>query len=505
MKKIENFIAKSTLVVLGSFLLYHFRERMLYELQHLINWDSPVYFAVGRGILNGLVPYQDLFETKPPGMFIVSMISLFFTNSTYLTNVFQALVLGLIPVSCVYAAYKWNTHRSTSDKWTLVLLSLNVSLLFTLYVAERSGEFQTESFGAAFVLLYMVSTRRKFDKNISLAIFVPAIFLGLAIGFKEPFLLVALTAIIILNPGDAKQIFRKFVVPLFIAATIGISICQILGWWQPYFLIYLPTLISFNYGEKNAILRVLQFKKLWQDVYAFNPAIPLIITLSMIYFCFRESMTKRIARNIGMVVFSIIMASFIVSLGRFYYNHHYAFVVPIWLAFFFVYLEYPSIPVLPRFLPVVFILLTIITIYFWPRIDLKGRALGSHYSRIAVEAHAKYLDAVLDQCSIDRYLFVGTNGPKVFGFTKHSPLGPGFFILPVFFTPQGAFFMKTLTHQIENAEILVLDSFEKHLEGPVRELTRLVKLNFHSKPFACAENIKNTTGFRILYKKGVNK
>src|SRR4051794_25138269 len=50
--------------------------RLLYELQVPVHGDSAIYFTIGRGIVHGLVPYRDLFETKPPGVFLLAALSL---------------------------------------------------------------------------------------------------------------------------------------------------------------------------------------------------------------------------------------------------------------------------------------------------------------------------------------------------------------------------------------------------------------------------------------------
>lgn len=54
--------------------------------------DVLLYFAAGRGILNGLSPYIDIFETKPPGMFLLSALSLRVTGDERLLGFFLLYV-----------------------------------------------------------------------------------------------------------------------------------------------------------------------------------------------------------------------------------------------------------------------------------------------------------------------------------------------------------------------------------------------------------------------------
>jgi len=66
-------------VLAFPFVVYAFAElciRINCELSGAYQlWDSPAYYAVGRGILNGIAPWSGLLEIKPPGIFLVSAIS----------------------------------------------------------------------------------------------------------------------------------------------------------------------------------------------------------------------------------------------------------------------------------------------------------------------------------------------------------------------------------------------------------------------------------------------
>ena len=128
--------------------------RLLYELEGAYTGDSTMYWAMGRGILNGLVPYIDLYENKPPGIFLVSAASIFLTGGPYLGNILQALILAIIPV--LFAAFTWMHLSKRTFQFRIIVTgaALLTGMLFTLFLAERSGEFQVESFGAFFGILY---------------------------------------------------------------------------------------------------------------------------------------------------------------------------------------------------------------------------------------------------------------------------------------------------------------------------------------------------------------
>ena len=54
------------LVALGGLVAH-----VVFELSGVLHGDAMIFQTVGRGILNGIKPYSGLFETKPPGIFLM--------------------------------------------------------------------------------------------------------------------------------------------------------------------------------------------------------------------------------------------------------------------------------------------------------------------------------------------------------------------------------------------------------------------------------------------------
>src|SRR4051812_43685219 len=78
-----------------------------------IGGDASVYLAVGRGILNGLAPYRDLFEIKPPGMFWLAGLSLALGGDERLAVFLQVVVLAAVPLLLVAVSL----HRLRRQGW----------------------------------------------------------------------------------------------------------------------------------------------------------------------------------------------------------------------------------------------------------------------------------------------------------------------------------------------------------------------------------------------------
>src|SRR4051794_16159625 len=79
-------------------------QRMYVETQTTIQGDAMTYMAAGRGLLNGLIPYQDLFETKPPGMFFIAALSIATTGGEQLAWILQLVIFAATPLLIVALA-----------------------------------------------------------------------------------------------------------------------------------------------------------------------------------------------------------------------------------------------------------------------------------------------------------------------------------------------------------------------------------------------------------------
>jgi 4-amino-4-deoxy-L-arabinose transferase-like glycosyltransferase len=61
--------------------------RLGYELHEIANWDTGMYYTIGKGLAHGITPYSGLYENKPPMIFLLSAISYKLTSGYYLVNI----------------------------------------------------------------------------------------------------------------------------------------------------------------------------------------------------------------------------------------------------------------------------------------------------------------------------------------------------------------------------------------------------------------------------------
>ena len=83
--------------------------RISYEGQEIGNWDTYLYYTVGHALKEGKIPYADMYENKPPMIFLLASLSYNFTGGYRLVNFFSAfafLTILLIPLLFVVLIWK---------------------------------------------------------------------------------------------------------------------------------------------------------------------------------------------------------------------------------------------------------------------------------------------------------------------------------------------------------------------------------------------------------------
>ncbi len=136
-----NKISAIILFLLFCFIFQYFCRMLLYELSGVFNaYDTNIYWAVGRGIVNGIPPYAGLFEIKPPGIFVLSALSFYFFDSPILTHIAQVFVLLIIAIIPLLAYILHSKEKSMFG----VAFSVLLGMLLALYCDERSGQVEAE-------------------------------------------------------------------------------------------------------------------------------------------------------------------------------------------------------------------------------------------------------------------------------------------------------------------------------------------------------------------------
>lgn len=479
--------------------------RLLFELQAPQTADSSIYWAVGQGILNGLTPYRDLFETKPPGIFLVSSLSLWLTGGVLLGAVLQTIAIACI-VPLMMLAVREQRHVRESRAFALLSAGLLGGIL-ALYSAERSGAFQVESFGAAFACLALwgVERAKRTHDDLASVLMIAGAF-G-AVGMKEPFALSVLAGILLLSPSVGRAA-RHAVLAFGVTAFLGVALLGVLGYLEPYVGVYLREMFGNHVVSAGSPLdRMLRIELLARDLWSFSPAVTVALGMAWILglsltFLAAPSWGKRadvIVRN-GL---ALLLISAAVGMGGAYYNHHFVFAVPGYAAACIVFLQNAerlkrhSVRTTARGMLAALCLFGSVSSTHLPyEAEL---AWQENEARMMKEA-AAMIDDVLSSCGEERYLFVGGNGSQPYALTKHSPLGPVFFQYDYFLDGARPAFSDAFEDSVRRARIAVMQTApEPYLSEHARAL---LHEEFTEEPPPCAAGKRLQSNHRLLFRKG---
>ena len=469
---------------------WEFAELLRYEAHpaaHLT--DGLIFTAVGRGILNGLEPYRDLFEVKPPGMFLLSALSLAFSHGLALANLLQAAVeLGAIAAIILTVIV---LLRHLEPKRWLLVLGVSYALLLVSYLITRSGGFVTESFGAFFLLAYIALVALWRNPKSILFQLLSAACLAAAIGLKEPFVLVAFIAAVLLT-ARWKDLLWTFALPLLLALIGGTIFMAATGLLEPYWNVYLPEMMGGRlmiYRQPHWIIAFLPHYLLL-DQWHFSPWFALTTLLlwlgtvigtlnaweyprrlagiGIILACFvgllllqREILFYGLthgysyeqlflpvytlfplywlilwwrARTLFPILFlsihTLYGAVLAVGIGGFL-SQQYGFSVPVFAAILIVFIrlaitQWDQARI--RLFTGALVLLALLGLVLLPTPDYDARIAERVEAERQATQRAETVDTLLDRCGEERYVLM-SDGLIPYAYTKHSPAGPAFTIL----------------------------------------------------------------------------
>ncbi len=243
-----------------------------------LSGDARIYHTVGKGLLSGYALYGDLFETKPPGVFVLHVLSLVTTGGPAFMNIIEVLssvaTAGLASILVLQKVWKAQDNRRVS----LILLSITLALIFAIHLASRTFGGRAEAFGVPFVLLSLAGmtwTTVRFTKT-KLAII--ALGIAGALGMKEPFLLSIIAAALLIIPFHRWP--RDVLLPLLIALLAGAFLLLCAGWFGSYTSLYLPEMLVQHSSQADPLwMRMLLIELLRDDLHETAPQLPLLAGL----------------------------------------------------------------------------------------------------------------------------------------------------------------------------------------------------------------------------------
>ena len=261
--------------------LFDFLSTLLIQISTAMFGDTLTYFALGRALLKGFTLYKDIYDTKPPGIFLLAAASLAFTRNELLANIAQAFAFLFVAL-CV-TALAWNEAQSASKtiRRSILLLGFFLGIVLAQYTALRSGgNVQTEPIGAAACLAYALLLARDAEHFRLRHVLLATLCMTLAVGLKEPFILILCAEALLFCPS-IRSFFRAFLLPSFLTAIVGILALQALGALHAYCTLSLPELLfgKYTFAHISPWIGAFNFLPIVFDFWKFSPALLCLVAM----------------------------------------------------------------------------------------------------------------------------------------------------------------------------------------------------------------------------------
>lgn len=462
------------------------------EMNHAFNYDSPLYWTVGKGMLNGIKPYSGLYENKPVGIFLISALSFALTDDITICNLFSFLCLMIIaftPVLCILTYCKQTGVIKNKHKTLLyTYLALVLGLLLMKYCEFRGGAFQTESMGTAFVGLYFWAImhihwergEKCSKKQLIIWSIIAGFFVMCGVMFKEPFVLLSVAGSLFMV-SSVRDFISKTVIPTFIGGVLTLGLLLLCGVLPEYFTIYLKNMFGNHltvYG--SPFFRMLQFDKLAIDLEKFSTIFSIIIVLGIIILLLNIVFNKKVSSKVRLwrliaFVFALFSASFAVGLGGQYFSHHYIFAAPFYMILIILSCQMvmdwsgsrlENTLTIPHVFSITYntiILpsLALLVLFLPLNQNLKNSNAFNISTYTIISQDAAYVDALLDYYGVDTYQYLGFNSPvrsTFYSLTRHSPKGPVFVQDGYNFEDENTWFSQNLLKQLSEVDIVIVSS-----------------------------------------------
>jgi len=432
-------VVAAYLARLGIALWYRFPE---------MHKDSLVFFTVGRGILNGIMPWTGIFEFKPPMIFFISAFSLVTTDG-YRGAQFLGATLPLLPVMLALFA---------KDKlWTF--LSASAVMLF---VVDTTMNVSVEAFGAIFACSYVVvmlwETKWKY--------LVASVFAAAAVLTKEPIAFGILAASLALYP---KVSVKECLYVLVGSVALWFAVMGSLGYLDAYFNFYIPNTFLGRVGNSLPVLTGFQ---VWRILPMFSSLVFVLLILTSL-------------RLSWLILPAVFIATFAAGVA---YDDPFRSIDIVAICCLFLALILHKNK------------LNTVVIAILPLVAF-GAAAGTKWDGTQEKKNAQYIDQILDDCGVERYMHFGRSKSFTISSMKHSPMGSAVFLAD--YSAQLPDFVNSYSESVSKAEIILFERPEKLMGSEYFVYSLLqneIEENFTTEPWACGKKFV-TEEYALLYRK----
>ena len=478
LKNLTIFILSFSIIIPSC---YFFYLRFGYNLKFPIVYDAFFYTIIGRGIANGFLPYIDMFDIKPIGIYILHFLSYKLTDTLILSQLFHIFcytTLFLFPLMFIKFVIK--PHQNSMFLYSI---TIGISSLFITYVDLKGGRLLPELFGVFFSCLYIYFLNTNYYKHHPrLFYIVQGALMSLACNFKEPFLLAILSSCIIFS-NTIKDFSRKFIIPFILACIISVSFLLSLKILFPYLeYLYYMIFIHANIDKHTIFQRAFyDINNIFNTLNSYSHFLGSIFLLLLIFPIFnimcnhypiKNKIKNSILKSVKQIIVLYIATMGVRTSGIYYYQHN-SFAVPFIFSLLLYFLKNINLRKCYHVYYTLFIQIVLIgTIYHYPTLSIIDPSDDMFYdSKLASEA--AYIDNVLNKIDEKTYTYIGGMGFHLWGYTKHSPKGKYAVQVDNWNADKLPYFYEDIIENVEEAKLIVFSSYKneklKNIIDPILE------------------------------------
>lgn len=459
-RRIEYVVLCVVIILGASRGMYHLGLLLMHEITNMSygSGDQAIFFGVGRAMLNGYLPYLDFFESKPPGIFLLTALSLQFSDGALLARIFQSIAIALIPLTLILPL--WKEHVTNRLIGTGFALLFGIAL--AVYTETYAGNLQTESFGAIFGLLYMAFLAILPRPYSRASIVILGASLLFSILFKEPFLFSTL-AVALLLLRTKTDLVRGLLLPLVTGGVMGCMLLLLLGLLPVYIQIYVPYMVF----EHSAFTEELHKEIVTVPVkfagFSLIPVVKHLATapylLASITFLWGLMIVQiRSLQSFILLACVMFLTLFSINVGG-TLGHQAVSAVPIYGAM--------ALWILKNTKNYNFIIFGTVFLAFGFIVNPLPVQGSSVYMEAdnALQKAAMTIDTVLHSCGYDRYMNISVTD-QVYAYTKHSPLPVGLIAERMLPKLSVALFDKQIHESLQKADVILIrngDIFSRNM------------------------------------------
>ena len=318
-KLFNNFLFFSVFLLFTIFIRYHTSS---YE---VITWDEATYIIAGREILMGFLPYESLYEMKPPLLYYLYSIPLLFSQSLEAVRLYGILNIA---ISSFLIFYVLKDH---TKKYQSILAALSFASIMNYYFWLDTS---SEIVSLPFILLSYIFFKNHEKSYINL--FLSGIFISVStlIRLNIAYLVIFMICFLIVKKVNINQKIRKIF--LFgVSGLVPLAFIIIIYFKNDLIsLLYAGMVeVSLAYSSENSFfIGIYKYIKTIYKLCYFNPFPFLILMLLFISLTFKKSLLKEDNKYLILFISGILFSILITGQG---FSHHLILIIPFIVIFIF--------------------------------------------------------------------------------------------------------------------------------------------------------------------------